>query len=846
MKTHSLAHSLIFSLFIATSVALGQTEIWKETFDPQKPGWTFTPNTFDNQWIVNNVYAGGTYVYMNIWPITIPNVANQPSGITNYPNSNYLHIHNTNELAPAGILNANFLVGFGGASNENATSPNIPTTGYTNIKVSYWWLCRGGANSKGTISYSIDNGTTWTVLASHSDPTNPSPNWVYVSHDLPASVNNQADFKLKINWTDSDGEDPAFAIDDIIVSGTQEEPPPNNGPTITNVSLPPATICEGYGSNTYAVTFTANGTYNSGNIFYIEISDASGAFTSPQQIGAINESTAGTKTQNCIIPNTLAPSTDYKIRVRSTDPALTSDGADFVVHPFPKIKLEQFTLPDCGASNGSIIVSATKGYGNYLFHIVPDPNNAGQIPINSQNTNVTFANLPSNSYKVHVQDPNDPTCIDGTSTINLVVAGAPTVTDTFTNISCHGAGDGSIQATASNGVGAFVHTLTDADGNVLHTFSDASTYSTGIYDDLSAGKYTLTIVDDNNCPYVKEFTIVEPDPIALEITTYDANCGANTGAIAWKVSGGTGKFTAYINGIAQPQTDTIAKQIQPGVYLVEIIDSMGCLVDSSVSINAGSGGTIDSAQVVIIHSGCNGPCSGSIVATSPSAATYTLNTITNTTGEFINLCHGNYNLTVSNGSGCEITQAITVMAVEPPRADFGYSPAHPTTFNAQVTFHNYSTHATKYDWTISDLRTGYSYLINDPYFSHVFVAPDSNMYHVCLTASNEYGCKDIVCKDIAIQDEIMIFIPNTFTPDGNEYNQTWKIIPIGIDNQQFVVQIFNRWGEMIYESHDSSIDWDATYNGQPVSEGMYSWRITVKDPINDYRKTYTGNVNVIR
>jgi len=351
---------LVIALTVCCSTiwsALGQTEIWKETFDPQKPSWTITPNTSDNRWVVNNSYLGGTFNGQIFGNIPVVNTPDQPSGITGYPQSNYLHINNYTILGSilsiqgAGqnnILNANYVAA--GVSNEDAISPNIPTTGYTNIKVSYWWACKGDNASKGTVSYSIDNGATWTVLALHFDLSSDPPTWNYVSHDLPASVNNLATFQLKFNWTDgadTGAQDPAFSIDDIIVSGTQDnDPPPTGTCSITDIVLPPVNLCEGYGTGSYSITFTANTggtcTFNSGNQFIIELSDASGNFSSPTTLGTINESTPGTKTQDCVIPNTLTASTGYKIRVRSTDPALTSSEVPFTVHPIPTVT---FTPP---------------------------------------------------------------------------------------------------------------------------------------------------------------------------------------------------------------------------------------------------------------------------------------------------------------------------------------------------------------------------------------------------------------------------------------------------------------------------------------------------------------------
>ena len=58
--------------------------------------------------------------------------------------------------------------------------------------------------------------------------------------------------------------------------------------------------------------------------------------------------------------------------------------------------------------------------------------------------------------------------------------------------------------------------------------------------------------------------------------------------------------------------------------------------------------------------------------------------------------------------------------------------------------------------------------------------------------------------------------------------------------------IFNRWGEIVWESHNYDVGWNGTYNGNVVSDGVYTWKIEVKTNRTDERKSYVGHVNVLR
>ena len=69
---------------------------------------------------------------------------------------------------------------------------------------------------------------------------------------------------------------------------------------------------------------------------------------------------------------------------------------------------------------------------------------------------------------------------------------------------------------------------------------------------------------------------------------------------------------------------------------------------------------------------------------------------------------------------------------------------------------------------------------------------------------------------------------------------------MGIDFYDFDLFIFNRWGEIVWESHDVDVGWDGTYNGKPVQQGVYQWKVQVKNPFNDDKETFNGSFSVLR
>ena len=100
--------------------------------------------------------------------------------------------------------------------------------------------------------------------------------------------------------------------------------------------------------------------------------------------------------------------------------------------------------------------------------------------------------------------------------------------------------------------------------------------------------------------------------------------------------------------------------------------------------------------------------------------------------------------------------------------------------------------------------------------------------------------------ELVVQPEILIYAPNTFTPDGDEFNQNWRVYMEGVDQYDWELTIYNRWGEIIWESLDIDVPWDGIYNGQLLPDGTYTWTIRTRNILNDEKVQFQGHVNIIR
>jgi gliding motility-associated-like protein len=112
-------------------------------------------------------------------------------------------------------------------------------------------------------------------------------------------------------------------------------------------------------------------------------------------------------------------------------------------------------------------------------------------------------------------------------------------------------------------------------------------------------------------------------------------------------------------------------------------------------------------------------------------------------------------------------------------------------------------------------------------------------YTVLFTDTNGCRASDLIHIDY----KGVIYIPNTFTPDGNKFNQNFKAYGDGIIN--FEMLIFDRWGELIKTLNSIDEFWDGTYLGKICQDGTYTWKVTYSDITREF-KTITGHVNLLK
>lgn len=183
----------------------------------------------------------------------------------------------------------------------------------------------------------------------------------------------------------------------------------------------------------------------------------------------------------------------------------------------------------------------------------------------------------------------------------------------------------------------------------------------------------------------------------------------------------------------------------------------------------------------------------------------------------------------------EVLDSIFVKVVK-PIADFRIS-SRTVMEKIPITFENLTQNGAYYQWDFGDGQTSTLTNPNNTFFN-------SGFYIVTLIAEDEKGCVDTVAKQIEILEEVYLYIPNAFTPDGDDYNGTFKISSIGI--LELELNIYNRWGELVFYTDALRFEWDGrNERGEALKPDVYVYTMTYLTQ-NGEQLSRTGHITLLR
>ncbi len=247
---------------------------------------------------------------------------------------------------------------------------------------------------------------------------------------------------------------------------------------------------------------------------------------------------------------------------------------------------------------------------------------------------------------------------------------------------------------------------------------------------------------------------------------------------------------------------------------------------------------------IFINPGCPNACGGEIHIVAPLATQYSIDggVTFQPDSFFVNLCAGNYpDIIVQDALGCQGEGQVTLIDQDPPIANFVFGPQPTTIFNPTINFNNQSIDNFLNTWIFDTLGTSFE---TDPSFT--FPGNEPGSYDVTLIVYNADGCSDTVTYSVIISDELLIYVPNTFTPDGDGINDYFMPVGNDIDPTKYQFYIFNRWGELIFQTDDVNAYWDGTYKSAAPKEDVYVWKIVGRSLSLGRPFEYIGHVTLIK
>lgn len=525
--------------------------------------------------------------------------------------------------------------------------------------------------------------------------------------------------------------------------------------------------------------------------------------------------------------------------VQMTDAAGCTSNATVVVGDTPASFSGTTTVVSCpGGSDGTATAVMTPALGNITYQW-DDP---------ASQTTPTATGLSAGTYTCVVT--SDIGC-QGVVIVNVTeIPGMIASIANQSDVTCNSSNDGMIEVTVNQGTPAYTYSW------------DNSTSTSNIASDLYAGTHTVTITDANGCTIDVTGTIGEPSRLMVTYVTPDSMiCSEDDITLTAIGTGGSSPytFTWLENGntIGTGTSITVDPLFTNTQYCVVLSEACGspthdsCMVvtfptpiDPSITPNKLQDCTPGFFEFA------NTSINGAEIATTYfefSDGTSIMETGSDSTSNTFEIPNFySCNMTITSIYGCVYTGSFTnIIEVKPlPVADFTFSSNPATFFETSIQLQDRSTvDVIDWEWFSPGSTPSVSNSQNP-----VFTFPEGEVgtYPVTLRVTTEHGCTDTVTYIMNVVSDILFYAPNTFTPDDDEYNQAWGIFIEGIDVYQFDLYIFNRWGEMIWESHDKDAKWDGTYGGLPVPQGTYVWRASAKDRYNDGKYEFQGHINVIR
>ena len=482
-----------------------------------------------------------------------------------------------------------------------------------------------------------------------------------------------------------------------------------------------------------------------------------------------------------------------------------------------------------GENSGSLDVILTGGTNP--FNIIIGDVNSGITLEQQTNINegslVTFSNLGPGEYWFTGIDQNG--CLtEGDEVFFSISEPEELIIDaTSENVTCADANDGDINITVNGGSGNYTYSWF-GDNGFLSNQEDIT--------NLAGGTYTLTVTDENNCSSSQIIEISEDAGITLDFTvsnynSYEISCNeGNDGYIDLNINGGSSPYSINWdgpNGFSSNSEDI--SNLTAGLYTMYLTDLNGC--NAFININLSEPAELQlTIEEIPEICGIGGEASIQVYGgTEPMSYSWLgPNSFTSNSSDLSSVESGNYELTINDANNCLITENTIIESIEGPTCNFTVSSYEFMLSDEPINFFDNSTTDPNYNLEISSWlwEFGDGGMSNEQNPSYLYSNP--GLYYVWLTITDENNCESSLMQTINVLEEYFSYSPNAFSPNGDGVNDVFAPILTDIDYETYEINIFNRWGDIIFQTNNYDESWDGTFKGENLPQAVYTYKITYK------------------
>jgi gliding motility-associated-like protein len=486
------------------------------------------------------------------------------------------------------------------------------------------------------------------------------------------------------------------------------------------------------------------------------------------------------------------------------------------------------SLPD-----GSITINSSNGV-QYSFD--------GGVSWQASNS---MSGLPAGNYSVWSE--NAVGCSSSSSVTLTTSGGTPPTLALSSDVTVCENGSTTLVASASGGTSFIYHWNDFSSTGASQTVSPAAT-----------GYYSVYVENESACFSASDSILVTVLPaLSALISPAVSVCPGQVGNLSVSsISGGMPPYSiawsagALLVGAGPNYAEAVTSNTTYSVGIMDACGSTPLLLSSAIQLSSVSVSPFtidDDSQCEPAIFTISNPMDPSLIASSVWTISSGESYSDQSQITLIDYNPGSYDvrLIVTSTAGCvDTVEVISALTVYPsPVSSFVFDPVNIEMFNTTVDFSNQSSGAVDFLWRIDD---GSPAVSSDVHVTSTFPDGIVGEYNVLLVAISDQQCVDSSVQIVTVHPAQLLFAPNTFTPNGDERNQSWQVVTAGFDFSNFDLSIFNRWGQLVWHSTDAEDSWDGSYKGVPVQDGMYSWALVTKDYVTDKKYYYKGNLSIMR